>query len=179
MRLPILVAVIASVPTLLASPTPLKWFGSNRLPARAPSSPTTLETRTNITKSYCPPRPASEAHQRAIFDSFINALYIEKDVLAAFDQHIAIDLIEHDPFDAQGRDANAAKLSNIIPYVPSTVLRHAFENNTGLIHVRVDEEGHRPIALADIYRMNGTCIVEHWDVTQETPANATNPIAMF
>jgi len=36
-----------------------------------------------------------------------------------------------------------------------------------------------PIALADIYRMDGTCIVEHWDVTQARPANATNPIAMF
>ena len=63
--------------------------------------------------------------------------------------------------------------------MPSTVLRHAFENDTGFIHVRVDEEGHRPIALADIYRMNGTCVVEHWDVTQERPGNATNPIAMF
>lgn len=45
--------------------------------------------------------------------------------------------------------------------------------------MRVDEEDHLPIALADIYRMNGTCIVEHWDVTQETLRNATNPIAMF
>ncbi len=63
--------------------------------------------------------------------------------------------------------------------MPSTVLARNFNNDIGLIHVRVDEEGHLPIALADIYRMNGTCIVEHWDVTQETPRNATNPIAMF
>lgn len=98
----------------------------------------------------------------------------------AFDTYIATNLTEHDPFDAQGRAANAAKLSHIIPYVPSTVLRHSFDNDIGFIHVRVDEVGAaEPIALADIYRMDGTCIVEHWDVTQTRPANATNPIAMF
>ena len=67
----------------------------------------------------------------------------------------------------------------VIPFVPSTVLRQSFDNNIGFIHVRVDEPGEEPIALADIYRMDGTCIVEHWDVTQARPANATNPIAMF
>lgn len=67
----------------------------------------------------------------------------------------------------------------VIPYVPSTVLRQSFDNNIGFAHVRVDEPGEEPIALADIYRMEGTCIVEHWDVTQARPANATNPIAMF
>lgn len=67
----------------------------------------------------------------------------------------------------------------VIPFVPSTVLRQSFDNNIGFIHVRVDEANEEPIALADIYRMDGTCIVEHWDVTQSRPANATNPIAMF
>ena len=69
--------------------------------------------------------------------------------------------------------------TSVIPYVPSTVLRQSFDNNIGFAHVRVDEPGEEPIALADIYRMEGTCIVEHWDVTQARPANATNPIAMF
>ena len=179
MHLSIAAVTLSFLPALLASPTPLKWVGGNNLAPRAPTFSQPHAARSSAAESYCPPRPASEPTQRKIFDGFINALYIEKNVTNAFNTYIAEDLIEHDPFDAQGRAANAAKLSNIIPFVPSTVLRHAFENNTGLIHVRVDEEGHRPIALADIYRMNGTCIVEHWDVTQETPANATNPIAMF
>lgn len=67
----------------------------------------------------------------------------------------------------------------VIPFVPSVVLRQSFDNNIGFIHVRVNEANEEPIALADIYRMDGTCIVEHWDVTQARPTNATNPIAMF
>ena len=173
MRLPTIVATLATLPGLLAFPHSAPAV-SNR--AAAYSQP---ETRSNVTKSYCPGHPASEAHQRKIFFAFINDLYVTKDVLGAFDTYIAENLIEHDPFDAQGRAANAAKLVNIIPYVPSTVLRVSFSNNVGLAHVRVDEANKEPIALADIYRMDGTCIVEHWDVTQARPANATNPIAMF
>ncbi|MCJ1477466.1 hypothetical protein MMC13_006138 [Lambiella insularis] len=128
--------------------------------------------------SYCPSTPASEVYQRHIFASFVDTLYGEKNVTKAFDTFIAVNLIEHDPFDAQGRAANAAKLSAIIPYASFEVLRSSFDNNIGFIHVKVDESP-EPIALADIYRMDGTCIVEHWDVTQARPANATNPIAMF
>lgn len=178
MHFPIVIATLSSLPSLLASPAPLKWFGGANLPARSTTySPS--HAPYNATPPYCPPRFATEAQQRTIFSSFITTLYTEKNVTGAFSTFIDPNLIEHDPFDPQGAAANAAKLSNIIPFVPSTVLRSAFSDNVGLIHVRVDEEGHRPIALADIYRMNGTCIVEHWDVTQETPANATNPIAMF
>ncbi len=178
MRTSILLAALSSLAILLATPSPLKWFNGKSLSERDHKKSHPV-ARTNVTKPYCPPRYAPEPVQREIFDGFINALYINKDVFGAFNTYIAVDLIEHDPFDEQGRDANAGKLSNIIPFVPSTVLRHSFNNDIGLIHVRVDEEGHLPIALADIYRMNGTCIVEHWDVTQETPRNATNPIAMF
>lgn len=30
-----------------------------------------------------------------------------------------------------------------------------------------------------LYRMEGTCIVEHWDISQVKPADDTNPFAMF
>ena len=34
-------------------------------------------------------------------------------------------------------------------------------------------------ALVDIYTFEGTCIVKHWDVLTQLPANATNPLALF
>ena len=93
--------------------------------------------------SYCPSQPASEALQRQILyvlfstptaaatnfftsDSFVTALYVTKDVTAAFNKYVAVDLIEHDPFDPQGRDANAAKLSSFFPFVTFDVLRQSF-----------------------------------------------------
>ena len=66
----------------------------------------------------------------------------------------------------------------IISYASSEVLRYSFDVDIGFVHVMVDEPP-EPIALADNYRLDGTGIVEHWDVTQARPANATNPIAMF
>ncbi|KAI4130699.1 MAG: hypothetical protein LQ338_001600 [Usnochroma carphineum] len=145
--------LLTAVPFLLASPTPYyPRTSSNAHPSHQLSPP------------YCPPRPASSAQQHAIFTAFVKTLYTDKNVTDAFENYIAVDLIEHDPFDEQGRAANEAKLSHIIPFVPSTVLRQGFDNGTGFIHLRVDEDTEpQPIALADIYRMNGTCIVEHWE----------------
>lgn len=245
MRTSTLLAALASIPCLLALSVPSLY------PRSRSNIPRAISARTSSNASYCPGHPAPEHVQRKIFYAFINELYIEKNVIAAFDKYIALNLTEHDPFDEQGRIPNEMKLSNskwsflfphvttifrevrnaaqeqglslplhthlcpqssipsqplpffwggwenaapgpqlcgmltpwrpclVIPFVPSTVLRQSFDNNIGFIHVRVDEANEEPIALADIYRMDGTCIVEHWDVTQSRPANATNPIAMF
>ncbi|MCJ1384005.1 hypothetical protein MMC17_007120 [Xylographa soralifera] len=173
MRLQTILSGLSTIPLFLASPLSL-----DSLSAHGRSSPALKARSSNNTFSYCPSQPADEFYQRSIFTDFVNTLYGEKNVTKAFETFIAIDLIEHDPFDAQGRAANEAKLSAIIPYASFEVLRHSFDADVGFIHVRVDESP-EPIALADIYRMDGTCIVEHWDVTQARPANATNPIAMF
>ncbi|KAL8837678.1 MAG: hypothetical protein Q9170_002439 [Blastenia crenularia] len=141
--------LLTALPFLVASPTPYY-----------PRGPQT----SNLSPPYCPPRPATQAQQRAIFNNFVTTLYKNKNVTDAFENYVAFDLIEHDPFDPQGRAGNEAKLAAIIPFVPSTVLRQSFDNNTGFIHLRVDEATEpQPIALADIYRMNGTCLVEHWE----------------
>jgi len=177
MQLSTLLTAFAALPLILAAPNapyPFEGFKGRRTPNHRYSSLSTYK------KPYCPPQPAPESIQREIFSAFIHTLYGEKNVTDAFENYVAVDLIEHDPFDSQGRAPNEAKLLAIVPFVPSKVLRSSFDNNIGLAHVRIDSATEpEPIALADIYRMNGTCIVEHWDITQSRPANATNPIAMF
>ena len=37
----------------------------------------------------------------------------------------------------------------------------------------------RPTAIVDIVRFEDSCLVEHWNVIQELPANATNSLALF
>jgi predicted SnoaL-like aldol condensation-catalyzing enzyme len=128
--------------------------------------------------AYCPGRKADEDVQRQIFTRFIETLYGEKNVSKAFETHVDSNIIEHDPGDLQDRDAIVARLNQIIPYVTSTILFSSFGDDTGLVYLKVEDDP-EPIALADMYRMDGTCIVEHWDVQQARPANTTNPLAMF
>ena len=168
MHFPALLLAVSSLPLLFAASLPANELGQ--------PAPAFLQTRSK--KPYCPSRHADADEQKQIFFDFAKVLYTEKNATKAFNTYVDVNLVEHDPFDAQGRDANAAKLSGIIPYANFEVLRQNFDCNIGLIHVRVNENP-EPIALADIYRMDGSCIVEHWDVTQARPANATNPLAMF
>ncbi len=169
-----LLTTLSSLPLLLAIP-----YSYNSLPhTSSPSLDARLHTYNASAPPYCPGRHASERTQRAIFNAFLEALYTEKNVSKAFLTYVAEDLVEHDPTDQQGRAPNIAKLEQIVPFAPFTVLRSSFDNNVGFVHLRVEDQP-EPLAVADIYRMNGTCIVEHWDVTQARPANTTNPIAMF
>jgi predicted SnoaL-like aldol condensation-catalyzing enzyme len=129
-------------------------------------------------KRYCPGREVDEKIQEEIFAGFLETLYGEKNVSKAFETYVDLNIIEHDPDNTQDRDAIVARLSQIIPLANLTILVSSFNNKIGLAYIRVDEDP-QPAALADIYRMEGTCIVEHWDVMQFRPENSTNPIAMF
>jgi predicted SnoaL-like aldol condensation-catalyzing enzyme len=52
-------------------------------------------------------------------------------------------------------------------------------NNTGCVHYREDGMGPQLVAVVDILRFDGSCIMKHWDVVQELALNATNPVALF
>lgn len=148
------------------------------LPCSDTNLPDDYDISTYLQNPYCPGYEASEALQRHLFTQFTQTLYGEKNVSKAFETYVSSNLVEHDPDDTQDRDAIIARLSQIIRFADFTILRSSFDNNTGLIHLKVDEDP-EPVSLADIYRMDGTCIVEHWDIAQARPANSTNPIAMF
>lgn len=161
---------------------PLALGSGAQSPFDQPCSGTDLKyghsTSSCLQKPYCPGREASESLQSLLFTQFTQTLYVEKNITKAFEVYVSSNIIEHDPEDTQDRDAIVARLSQIIPFASVTILRSNFGNNTGLIHLKVDENP-EPLALADIYRMDGTCIVEHWDISQARPSNSTNPIAMF
>lgn len=170
--------------SLLLAALPLALASSLPTPFDEPSSPTDLHGSptssclTCLTKPNCPGRKADEKLQAQLFEQFSHTLYVERNISKAFETYVAFNIIEHDPYDTQNRRDIIARLSQIIPSAKLTILSSSFGNNMGLIHLKVAEHP-EPLALADIYRMDGTCIVEHWDVSQARPANATNPIAMF
>jgi predicted SnoaL-like aldol condensation-catalyzing enzyme len=160
--------ILLFIASLSIATDPFDWANSKRC----------SKTRGVQYDSYCPSREATEEHQRKIFARFVETLYEERNVAEAFSTYVDPDLIEHDPYD-QNRDDVVAKLSHIIPGATFTVVHSTFESDTGFVHLRLGEDGAPPVALADIYRMDGTCIVEHWEVIQTRPDNYTNPIAMF
>lgn len=43
----------------------------------------------------------------------------------------------------------------------------------------MESPGAKPKAVVDLFRMDGTCVMEHWDVIQERPENPKNPLAMW
>lgn len=126
--------------------------------------------------SACPPRPASDAEQRYIFDEFVQAFYIDSNVTAAYENYVWEYYIQHDPAVGQGRDAAIAAL---IPAVAATklleVVHQGFDNGTGYVHHYNFGTSGSQTKFIDVYRMNGSCIVEHWDVIANLTTAEINP----
>lgn len=131
------------------------------------------------TKPFCPPRHASNIQQRAILDNWVQEFLIEKNMSRAFLDHVTEDYISHNPFARRGRQNAIDYLETYFPLSNYTVMHVAVSDSTGWVHYKQTTAGQPDKAIVDIFRMNGTCIMEHWDVIESMPANATNPIALF
>jgi predicted SnoaL-like aldol condensation-catalyzing enzyme len=130
-------------------------------------------------RPYCPSRPASSAFQRAAFHELISEFFGENETEQVFLDFVSDDYIQHNPFILSGRNNSIAALRTYFTDAKFTILQVLFDSPFGMVHYRVDQPGQAPTAFTDIWRFNGTCIEEHWDVIQALPANATNPLALF
>ncbi|KAF4823009.1 hypothetical protein CGCSCA5_v001888 [Colletotrichum siamense] len=131
---------------------------------------------------YCPPRSATPEEQRVILGEFIQAFYVDRNATKALLNHVSEDYIQHNPSALSGRQNTLDVLGPFVSpnTVNNTIMNKGFENNIAFIHYRMDVVGGgQPFAVVDVFRFDGTCIMEHWDVAQQRPANATNPLAMF
>ncbi|KAH6682339.1 hypothetical protein F5X68DRAFT_234051 [Plectosphaerella plurivora] len=133
------------------------------------------------TAPYCPPRPATSDEQRLIFNEFIQVFYLERNASKALLSHVPEDYIQHNPHALSGRQNTIDVLEPLLSSEANnfTILRQAFTDNIAFAHIRLDVEGAEPSAVVDVYRLNGTCIMEHWDVIQQRDPNSVNPLALF
>jgi predicted SnoaL-like aldol condensation-catalyzing enzyme len=131
--------------------------------------------------SSCIPHAVSAHERREIFDGYVHAFFIEKNLTKAFQHYVSSQYIQHNPFVANGPAATLAFLGPIWKSQNLTILHTALDGDFGWIHYRdVGLPGvTRPTAIVDIVRFEESCVVEHWDVIEELPANATNPLALF
>ncbi|CAG9998608.1 unnamed protein product [Clonostachys byssicola] len=135
------------------------------------------------TAPYCPARPASPEFQRAAFTEFLHQFLEQHLVNESLTNFVSDEYIQHNPAVLSGRQPSIDALGAGGPYDFSkgnvTIMHYLFDSPFGMVHYRVDFPGQEPTAITDIWRFNGTCIEEHWDVIQALPKNATNPLALF
>jgi predicted SnoaL-like aldol condensation-catalyzing enzyme len=132
-------------------------------------------------KANCPPRRVPAQEQARLFASYVEVLYKKQDAVKAFADFVSPSYIQHNPFVADGSEAALAFLKPVWDKQKIAILHQAFDKGSGIGMIHYKDEGFNPnaTAIVDIVRMQGSCIVEHWDVVQEVPANATNPHPLF
>ncbi|KAK0247885.1 hypothetical protein LTR91_006516 [Friedmanniomyces endolithicus] len=170
---PLIAALALATATTAAPPTP-----SN------PSNTTTPATTNTSAPTYCVPRAVTPAEQSEIFAAFVQEFYVVRNVANAFKLYIVADYIQHNPYEPPNGAAGSVEyltpiFSNLS--IGVEVLHQGFGGGIGWVHSRIDNiyPYPRPVAIADIFEFTDSCVKEHWDVTQELPADATNPLALF
>ncbi|KXT14026.1 hypothetical protein AC579_10019 [Pseudocercospora musae] len=127
-----------------------------------PIPPYKMNTTTNLT--YCVIEAATTIEQATLFSEFVDLIWKEADMKTALVKHVSKDLIKHD-CDAEG---------GLAPPGRTVVERVAFDGGAGWVHSMSSED---MTAYVDIYRFEGTCIVEHWYLTQKM-TNCTKSYAL-
>ncbi|KAJ7091781.1 hypothetical protein C8R44DRAFT_719655 [Mycena epipterygia] len=147
------------------------------LPLLSPGSVSAQSTPTSVP---CVVHRATAVEQKQIFNTFVEDFYVKRDIPRAF-THVAADFIQHNPLELDGFTSSLDFLDPIFSNTSVTVqiLHRVFEAPYGWLHYRVDGLLEQPTAILDLFRFNGTCVQEHWDVIQERPVNSTNPHPLF
>ncbi|KAI8278249.1 hypothetical protein K4K57_001584 [Colletotrichum sp. SAR 10_99] len=144
------------------------------------STTTALKAEQTQPASYCPPRPATAEEQRAIFEQAVQTIIVDQQYTEGVPRHYDEGYIQHDPFLLSGRQNVLDYLANFDPdSVNFTVINKGIDNNRAWIFQRVEQVGSEPLGWVDLWRMNGTCIVEHWGVSMPKPADAINPLPLW
>ncbi|KAH8590066.1 hypothetical protein B0O99DRAFT_599329 [Bisporella sp. PMI_857] len=134
---------------------------------------------TKFAPENCPPRPATQWLQNRIFEDFLQKFYVEKNATAAILDHMSEQYIQHNPYALSGRQNATEYVGPILQIANFTIAHQGYSNNIGWVHTKMTIPGAPITAVVDIFRFEGTCIMEHWDVATQLPADATNPLALF
>jgi predicted SnoaL-like aldol condensation-catalyzing enzyme len=119
---------------------------------------------------------------RAVVEDFVELFYRRRRVHEAFERHVAADYVQHNPNIPDGRDAAVAALEPKFSAASfSTEVKLVLvdgEYAAVHVHARTGPQ-ERGGAVADLYRLAGGRIVEHWDVLQPVPEASANEHPMF
>jgi predicted SnoaL-like aldol condensation-catalyzing enzyme len=126
------------------------------------------------------PLAAERIDNRAIFEDFVERFYVKRDVAGAFAAYVAPGYIQHNPGLPDGPAAAVEALGPMFSTPGSRFdVKHVLiDGDLALVHLLGQgKPGTGGAAVADLYRLEGGKIAEHWDVLQPiTPGS--EPLAM-
>ena len=126
---------------------------------------------------------SAEANRRIVL-AFYNEGLVGLQPRAAFERYMTPQFVEHKPDVPQGtREAAATFLEQLIANVPQPrweVVRTIAEGDLVFLHGRFTPAAGAPAyAIADVFRLEGCKIAEHWDVVAPPPKDQRNQNPRF
>ena len=127
---------------------------------------------------------SGDARAKTLVLDFYKQALSDRKPKEAFARYASADFVDHAASVPGGsRDDSAAALEALFGQMPSgtwTIVRSAAENDLVFLHVRVTPAPGAPeVAIAEIFRVQGDKIVEHWDVVAPAPDKPVNAHSMF
>ncbi|KAI8225589.1 hypothetical protein K4K54_004428 [Colletotrichum sp. SAR 10_86] len=106
--------------------------------------------------------------------------YADKDVDTLV-SYVVDPYIQHSPAAPSGKTIAEAGMKIILttPGLINNVSRIISDLNFAVLHTHRIQPNTTDKAIVDIFRLDGTCIIEHWDVQQIMTPSTVNPIAYF
>lgn len=112
-------------------------------------------------KPNCPPRPATRAQQKAIFEEAVQTIIVNGSYREGALKFYSEDYINHDPGVLSGRQNSIDFLESLPDGFNLTVANKAIEGDFAYVLQKVDVPNGPSLAWTDVWRLEGTCIMEH------------------
>jgi predicted SnoaL-like aldol condensation-catalyzing enzyme len=147
----------------------------------APASSTFAESAKPSEKQIVANYAQAEKNKELVLKAY-QELLGDHDI-TALDRYWSETYIQHNPHQADGRKDLKEALSRIgifsMPKNKIEVVRAIAEGDLVFMETHQKPPGSPDLVLADVFRVKDNMIVEHWDVIQSVPADATNPRPMY
>ncbi|MCJ1484136.1 hypothetical protein MMC06_004304, partial [Schaereria dolodes] len=105
---------------------------------------------------------ATETEQLDAITDFANTLYIQKQTTAAFDKYVATHLINHASEVPGDGAALALKTVGGLLAASTVTLEQIFVGQDRAVTFFKGTTSEGSVAAIDMFRMSGTCLIEHW-----------------
>ena len=126
---------------------------------------------------------AANSGSKDLVLAYYRMMFQDKDVEQAMNTYVNKNLIQHDPYLGDGA---AAMTDFFVPYyeqhpqASAEIKRVVAEGDIVVVHALWKETPEDTgQAMVDIFRVENSKIVEHWNVSQDIPENPANKNTMF